>query len=349
VLPLAGIRSLAEYKREVGALAAVAVIGVLVLAAAAVYFFPSNTGTSIPSPHGTATAASSTQTFPGSTTLPMMLTTTSVSISLGSTFSTIGLSSTTTYIPPAENTTTIGATSPQWDAAPAVNLTLYSPLVQTIIKSAYSYSVDCCTSSSSLQSNNTSIYLAIYVVGSQAVSGNWTSRYLVTQSGVEMLAATVRYTEPASYQLASVNITSLSGQNYTISYTPLQQEVIRAAISNGSVNNYIDDDGLPPYYVGNVTAFGGGNLTYAGDYFLTLLQVNGPKFLGVYVNSTTMQVVKVYEDSMAYSMCYYPGGICFSSPWNSLTEQNANQTSTSVMTITTTSILGNQSSVQTSR
>lgn len=357
VLRLTGIRSLAEYRKEVGAMAAIAVIGVLVLAAAAVYFFPTSSGTNVPSPPRSV-MTSITQTFLGSTTASpetetLPTTETTLYPTIESTISTYYSISLSTSPSPGVNTiTTPGPSPPQWDAGPTVNLTLYSPVVQTFVRDAYSYVVECCTSSSPPPDETSSIYLTIYVIGSQAVSGDWTTEYAVTQSGVEALAATVRYTEPDSYQLASVNATSLPGRNYTINYTALQQGVIRAALANNTVSSDIVSDGLSPYYVGNVTAFPSVNGTYGGDYFLTFLQADGPRYIGVYVNSTTMQVTKLYEDSFATSMCYYPGDFCFSSPWGSLPEPSMTSTNVTLITLITispTSTGGNYSSAVTTQ
>jgi len=306
-----------------------------VLAAASVYFFPSNQGTNVAPSLSTMTGT--TQSFLSSTTVPMIFTSASSYYAIGSTTSVMIPNVTTISSPPSVGNATTEGSPPQWDAGLAVNLTLYSPVVLSLIRNAYSYAVDCCTSSSSSLNGESSIYMTIYVTESQGVSGNWTSGYLVTDSGIETINVTARFTEPASYQLASVNATALPERSYSITYTPLQQEIIGAALANSTVNGYIISDGLSPYYIGNVTAFYAGNATYGGDYFLTFLQADGPRFIGVFVNSTTMQVVRVYEDSMAASMCYYPSGVCFSSPWGSLAEQSTNTANTSVTTITTNS------------
>ena len=292
-------------------MSAIAIMGVLALAAASVYLFPSFSAryTSLGMPNkdiGTAVIATT------GTMRPIILITTTQNYAMST--STL-MGSTTNYL--AENTTVTFSSG--WDAALVMNLTLNSPQVQSYVRNAYSYYVECCSSSSPPPFEGATINAFINVTGSQTVSGNWTSSYFVSYSGIEALAVDVQFTAPSTYQLTSINATSLPGWNYSVVYTPQQQRVIDAALSNDSVRGDMANDGISAYYVANVTIFPTGNSTFGRDYFLTINQIDGPKFIGVFVNPNTMQVTGAYEDSTASYVCY-GYGICFSSPWGSLPE-----------------------------
>ncbi|MGD0395290.1 MAG: hypothetical protein ABSB26_00070 [Nitrososphaerales archaeon] len=296
---------MSEYKKEASLAVTIAVVGVLAMAAASVYMFPSSSGGGIPrAPNALAGTTTDPQSAPLATSTS--ITTTFFDWSSTSFMFTTSYQSTTFSL--------VTTTSAGWGPGQLINATLNSPEVQSYIKTAYSYEV---FRESASTGDPDLVMVIINVTGSQRVTGNWTSGYTVSYTGIRTLNVTVRFTAPSAFSIAGVGVASFPDRNESIaSYSPQQQQVIGVVLSNDTVRSDMTDYGLSPFYVENVTIFPIGNGTYGGDYFALVSQVNGPRFMGMWVNAGITSVVNSYEDSAIYQMCYYPGG-CFTSPWNS--------------------------------
>lgn len=288
---------LAEYKKEASLTVTIAIVGVLAMAGVSVYLFPSSSGGGIPRPAneltGTATDTQSTSlaaTFMSWTSTSFMFTTT-CQCTLGS------------------STTTAPAS---WGPDQLTNATLTSPEVQSYIKTAYSY--DIIQESASATDPNL-VLVVINVTGSQSVTGNWTTGYVVSYTGIRTLNLTVKFTAPSTFNVTKVDVASFPSRNESITYTSQQQQVIRVVLSNDTVQSYMANYITSPFYVKAVTTFPITNGTYGGDYFALISQVDGPRFMGVFVNTGITAVVNAYEDSSTMYFCY-SSAACFTSPWN---------------------------------
>ncbi len=285
---------LAEYKKEASLAVTIAVVGVLAMAFVSAYLFPASSGGSpmltsnAPKPpaRGLGTSFGTTST---STTSPSFMFTT------------------TCFTSGSPTTTAQG-----WGPGDLINATLNSPEVQSYIKTAYSY--DIIQESASTSDPNLAVVI-INVTGSQTVTGNWTSGYFVSYTGIRTLNVTVQFTAPSTFSVAAVSAASFPSRNESITYTSQQQQVIGVALSNDTVQSYMASYGVSPFYVEAVTTFPIANGTYGGDYFALISQVNGPRFMGVFVNTGITAVVNVYEDSTTMYFCY-SSTACFTSPWD---------------------------------
>ena len=292
---------MAEHRKEIGIAVTMAVVLAVALGAAAVYVFPSNFTSTV-----TKTGISTTTTVSTSTT----------EITLPVTSSTSEVIQTSTSGSSAQTT----SPSTTWEPGQVVGLVLNSSTVQLYISSAYSYDIVGVVPTAS---NPDLIAVTVNITGTQSVSGNYSTGYTVTYTGIETLKAEVQFTAPSSYALDNVAVTALPDMSQTISYNTTQLQVIQVALSNSTVKGLI---GTQTFYVQSVTPVLP-NGTYTGDYFAFLSQINGIKEIGVFVNGGMTAVVNSYTDSRTETTCWTLGTIegtpataqeeCFTSPWNS--------------------------------
>ena len=151
----------------------------------------------------------------------------------------------------------------------------------------------------------------INVTETQSVSGNWSTGYNVTYSGV-MLNATVQFTAPDGYQLMNVGANNLPNQTYSINYNSTQRHIIQVALSNSTVENLVSK--ISPYYVNEVSGLVG-NGTSA--YYFSIGQVDGPEDVSGYVNAGMTAVGSATLGYNGGGGCYYNPTFCYSVPWNS--------------------------------
>ena len=207
-----------------------------------------------------------------------------------------------------------GQTAAGMDYGQIANATMYSPQVQAYVKTAYSYDI----AGISPDPDNPNIASVIVnVTGAQTVTGNWTTGYVISYSGIRMLNVTVQLMSPSAYEVTKVGVTTLAGYNESVEFSEQQQRVIQVALSSTAVRNLM---GPSPFYVKSVTPFPVTNGTYAGDYFALLYQLNGTRIVGVFVNPSATAVVDAYADSRIATMCWgATASICFTSPWDATT------------------------------
>jgi hypothetical protein len=137
------------------------------------------------------------------------------------------------------------------------------------------------------QSDQSHLFLDLFVVGAQQVSGNWTTAYNVTYIGRQILNVTVQFQPPSSYTVSGWTGTTLSAQSRQLSFNSTQKQAIQVALSNSTVKS--DVDGIK-YYV--YSAEPCCNSTVSG-YWLQMDQVNGYKSIGILVNTSLTEVLKV--------------------------------------------------------
>jgi len=274
---------MAEYKREV-TFAMVAAIAVVVVLASAVMYLPLGTNQTTGTPPGSQLHYTGVSTSTDST-----LTTTTTSLGFITTTTTMGGG-------PYVTTTYSGCLAQQpIDEGKVIGTVLNSSQVTQFTKTSFSYnwwyeSRESCT-------GELPPMVKVNVTGSQNVSGNWTSQYLVTYTNNTLITAEVSF----SYQITSLNVTKLPDLTQgPISYNAQQQQVIGVAVSNSTVRQMTSG---ATYYVPYFYLVGAGNQTYANDYYVVLDQVNGPLSWGIYVNSNASQVIGVYQ----YQDCRYFG------------------------------------------
>ena len=292
-----------EYRRKiaVGVIGAVLIAAVLGLVASS--SFPSGT------PATTVTVASTTtSTSFSATTLPGPTSSQTTTFVITSTTSVNCSDACTPTI------TTNPTTAAGMDFGQIANATMYSPQVQAYVKTAYSYDI----AGISPDPDNPNIASVIVnVTGAQTVTGNWTTGYVISYSGIRMLNVTVQFISPSTYELTKVGVTTLAGYNESIEFSEQQQRVIQVALSSTAVRNLM---GQSPFYAESVTAFPVTNGTYAGDYFALLYQLNGTRIIGVFVNPSATAVVDAYADSRIATMCWgATASVCFTSPWGATT------------------------------
>jgi len=257
---------------------------------------------SITTATGSGTATAATSSSPSS------------SLSVTSSTTTTGnAAAVTTTLQTQSTGPTANGSAAGWDSGLAVNATLNSPQVLGIVRSAYDYGV---IGISSSPSDPSLISVLVNVTATQSVTGNWTTGYTVTDSGLTILNVTLRFTEPSTYSLLSVRATPLPDRTESLTFTPQQQEVIRVALSNGTVRGFMADYGVGSYYVPGVSQSPMANGTYGGDYYLSFSHIDGNKAISAYVNSAITQVVQASEAFNGGQVCYYPSGLCFDDPWN---------------------------------
>ena len=263
--------------------------------------------------------------FPSALSSSTVVTGASTSTSIGTTSfavttSTTLFSTTTSTGPPASTTTSIANAA--WEPGQVATLVLESSVVQSYIGSAYSYHIGDMKPS---PSNPNLITVSVNVTGAQSVNGNWTTGYEVSYTGLRTLTAEVLFNAPSSFTLQNVAVTELPGVNQSVAYDSQQQQIVRVALSNatGIIKGLM---GSAAFYVDSVTSVPLQNGTYAGDYFVFIYQVDGPKLVGVFVNGGITAVVDSYTATNAETMCFTLGTaegtpasaneICYTSPWN---------------------------------
>jgi hypothetical protein len=201
-------------------------------------------------------------------------------------------------------------TTPNWDPAKVANATLNSAQAQSYIHNAYSYDV---AVKADPFSPTDVANVFINVTGTQIVVGNYTSGYTVIYGNIVVLNATVQYIAPDIYDVVGVGPSTLPNQTQTISFSPQQQQVIRVALANTTVQKLM---GGASYYQQNVTQVPLQNGTFAGDYFVFMYQLNGTRTIGVYVNPAVTAVVGVYNDTRSAWFCFgSTPDFCYWSPW----------------------------------
>jgi len=147
--------------------------------------------------------------------------------------------------------------------------------VQSYLKDAYSWNA---TTITAVGCNPVNLSVIITVIGTQSVTGNWTTGYTITYSGIKTLAVAALFTAPDTYELTGVGVTILPNQTESISFGFQQQKAIATVVSpilppsNGSTVGKPDPDQyslnqLKPYYVG-AGGYGG------GGYQLTFYQID---------------------------------------------------------------------------
>jgi hypothetical protein len=215
--------------------------------------------------------------------------------------------------------------TPSWYPGKVVSLVIDSPEVQSYVVSAYSYYIQ--TPPAPDDSNLAAV--KVTVTGNQSVSGNWTTGYTISYAGNESLYGLVRFSQPVNYTythytLVNVTLTKYPVENQSIMFDAQQQRVIQVALTNSSVKALMKGN---LFYVNSVAITPGFNGTYAGDYIVSLQQVNGAEGIGVFVNAGATTVVASNEASEAQSMCFQTGTnygvpvsdqpeVCFTSPWS---------------------------------
>ena len=130
-----------------------------------------------------------------------------------------------------------------------VGLVLNSSIVQSYIVNAYSYDFSSVMPS---QSNPNLLIVTVNVTGAQSVSGNYTTGYKVSYTGIRTFNATVQFAAPSIYTLHNVTVTVLPNMNQSITYNLQQQRVAQVALSNSTVKGLM---GTAPFYVESVTPF----------------------------------------------------------------------------------------------
>jgi hypothetical protein len=277
---------MAEYKRE-ATFAMVAAIAVVVVLASAVMYLPLGINSTTGTPPGSQLHYTGVST----STVSTLTTTTTTSLGFITTTTTMG-----GYTIVTTSTATYGgcvALQPI-DEGKVLGTVLNSSQVTKFTKTSFSYnwwyeSRESCT-------GELPPIVQVNITGSQSVSGNWTSQYLVTYSNNTLITAEVAF----SYQITSLNVTKLPDMPQgPISYTPQQEQVIQVALTNSTVRQMTS--GIT-YFVPYFYHFGSCcNQTYPNDYYVVLAQVNGPLSWGVYLNSNANQVIGVYQ----YHDCRY--------------------------------------------
>lgn len=268
-------------KKGISTIAAIAVVCVVGIAGGVAYLYPSIIG------EKTNTLRSGT---------------------IQSQVSNITIYTTTTYMPPANATSTSSTGQPGWQAWAVANATLGYYKTQAYVRNAWNYSFS--ISQTSSPSYETFVSNEIFVL-SLVVSGNWTTGYMLTYS-VSALNVTVRYNPPSGYYpVVFFNAQNSSGPHGSVLFNTTQQKAISIALSNGVVKQDLSHF---PYFVDDAFVVPSANSTFGGDSLVWFFQTNGPKIVGAYVNMSTGAVVSTYTASRVLRTCY-SNGVCFSSPW----------------------------------
>jgi hypothetical protein len=235
-----------EYKRQIGVAIVVAVMGVLALATAASYFVPG----------GQSTVATHTVT---STTGPC----------------TVGCGlSTYTF----SFTSTTGTPSPMDRLVAAVES---SPTVQDVVSGAYYSSV---LGEEQNPANDSQVFIQVFVVQNQDVSGNWTTEYTLTYTGRAVLNVTVDVNLLAlqsTYKIDGYTLKNLPDQTTQLNFNATQRQAIQVALSNSTVRSVLDG---AQFYIWNQPPTGPG-------YYVQINQVNNKNSWLVFVNQSETSVV----------------------------------------------------------
>jgi hypothetical protein len=134
--------------------------------------------------------------------------------------------------------------------------------------------------------NGTQLFADVYVVGAQTVTGNWTTGYTMTYTGRQIFNGTVQYTEPSTYNVTGIAVTSLANQSYQITFDATQEQAIGVALANSTVKA---DIGGMAYFV----TFADPQVNGTLGHWVQIRQVNGYRSLGVLVNSDLTEVSEV--------------------------------------------------------
>ncbi len=231
---------MSQYKREITVAVSFAIIGVVVLAAAASYL----ASLQVIGPTGT-----------GSTTT-CCTTTTSSSSNYG-------------YL---------------------AAVVLSSPKVESQTANAYFVSV---LNQRQNPANASQLFVEVFVVGNQSVSGGWAQGYGVTYTGREVLNVTVETNLLAlqsTYKVDGVSVTNLPDSQVQISFNSAQQQAIRVALSNSSVAS--DLSGFSYYMWNVVTPIS--NSTISG-FLVQIDQANGSRAVLVVVDPGLTKVLSITE------------------------------------------------------
>lgn len=179
----------------------------------------------------------------------------------------------------ATSTTVSGSTSVQpqtWSYQGLTAAVTNSSEVKPHLVDAYYYIVMRYGAASS--GNGNQLFEDIYVIGAQAVTGNWTTGYNETLTGQQIFNATVQYTEPSTYNVTSVTVKNLVDQSAQVSFDATQKQAIEVALANSSVKA---DIGGMNYYVGFADSQVNDS---APGYWVMISQINGYRSLGVLVD-----------------------------------------------------------------
>ncbi len=229
---------MSQYKKEITVAVSIAVIGVIILAAAASYFASSQAI----GPTGTRT------------TRTCCTTTTSSPSNYG-------------YL---------------------ASVVLSSPKVESQPANAYYVSV---LSQRQHPPNASQLFVEVFVVENQSVSGGWAQGYSVTYTGREVLNVTVGANLLAlqsTYKVVGVSVTSLPNSGAQISFDSAQQQAIRVAISNSSVAS--DLSGFSYYMWNVVTPISNGTIS---GFLVQINQANGSRAVLAVVDSGLTKVLSI--------------------------------------------------------
>ena len=186
------------------------------------------------------------------------------------------------------NSTSRSVIHPTINAKPGLiaDACLSSPSVQQYIEYAYSYNFGNVTSSGNLSI----LFVPVNILTAQEVSGDWTTGYKITFTGIEMLNVTIEVTNSSDYSVIGVTVTNLPDQTQSVSYNTQQQRIIQVAFSNSTVEQLTQNH----YYAESVSQIPSMlNETYAGDYSVLLYETNGIQTIDVLVNSSITNVVAI--------------------------------------------------------
>jgi hypothetical protein len=207
-----------------------------------------------------------------------------------------------TTLPP----TTSSASLP-WTPGQVANATLGSPQVQAYIHDAWNF-----TFGTPFQTGSNPVFVStiIGVIGLQTVSGNWSTAYNVTYSGIRELNVTVQMIRSGYFQVVHMSVWNSTDSHGTVGFTSDERNAIAVTVVNSSVKAFLSQH---PSYVGGVAIFPSGNGTYGGDYLVTFFPINGTQILNAFVTPTG-HVVATYTDTRAIHICI-SGTYCYNDPW----------------------------------
>jgi hypothetical protein len=186
------------------------------------------------------------------------------------------------------------------------NATLDTRQVLPFVKTAYEYHLVYFAHS---KANWNVMYAVLNVTGSQVVTGNYTTGYRVSYVGNKLLNVTVFKVVYQHYDVVHVSAYALPDRNASVAYTPQQIRMVDVALSDANVTSLMSGS---PYYVEFVGSSGNG--TTAATDIVQLYQVNGAKIVGAFVNPSLGSVVTSFTQLRGSGECW-PGGIVVTDPW----------------------------------
>lgn len=186
------------------------------------------------------------------------------------------------------------------------NATLDTRQVLPFIRTAYEYHLVYFAHS---KANSGMMYAVLNVTGSQVVTGNYTTGYQVSYVGNKLLNVTIFKVVYQHFDVIHVSAYALPDRNESVSYTPQQVRVVGLALSDSNVTSLIAGS---PYYVEFVGSSGNG--TTAAANVVQLYQVDGAKIVGAFVNPSLGSVVASFTQLRGSGECW-PGGIVITDPW----------------------------------